>query len=201
MVAPILGPTLGGWITETYSWRWIFYINVPIGLLALVMVTALVRDPAYLERAAGRRPADGLRVDCVGIGLLVLGFACLETVLSKGAAVGLVRRPVRPRASGWPPGRRSASAGWSAWSLWKRDAVIDVRVFADRNFAACSVIIGLCVRRAVRDAHAPARGAPVPHGVRRPERRAGHVPVRAGRPGHAAGGRVAARQAGGRPRG
>jgi DHA2 family multidrug resistance protein len=84
MVAPILGPTFGGWITETYSWRWIFYVNVPTGMLALWLVTGLVRDPAYLDEPRADARRKGLRFDWVGVGLPVLGFACLETLLSKG---------------------------------------------------------------------------------------------------------------------
>src|SRR3954447_12734284 len=143
MVAPILGPTLGGWITETYSWRWIFYINVPPGLLALAMVTPLIHAPPYLQRLRDEVRRTGLRTDWVGIGLLVLGFACLETMLSKGEQwdwFGDQFGRVQLLALGAAVG----VGGVVAWSLWRPDAVIDVRVFADRNFAACSAI-SVCV--------------------------------------------------------
>ncbi len=139
MVAPILGPTLGGWITETYSWRWIFYINVPVGLLALLMVTGLVHDPQYLTEMRADARRNGLRIDLVGIGLLVLGFACLETLLSKGEQWGWLGDPFH-RVHWLAAGALAGLGGVVAWSLAKRDAVIDVRVFRDRNFAACSVI-------------------------------------------------------------
>jgi DHA2 family multidrug resistance protein len=143
MVAPILGPTLGGWITETYSWRWIFYINVPTGLLALFMVHRLVRDPEYLEHMRADARRKGLRIDFVGIGLLVLGFACLETLLSKGQQWDWFGDPFG-RVQWLAVGTTVGLGGIVGWSLWKRDAVVDVRVFADRNFASCSVIL-FCV--------------------------------------------------------
>ena len=67
VVAPILGPTLGGWITDSYSWRWIFFINVPIGVLSLLLVGLLIEDPPYLARAKGR-----VRIDYIGLGLFIL---------------------------------------------------------------------------------------------------------------------------------
>src|SRR5215468_5929779 len=76
MLAPILGPTLGGWIADNWSWRWIFYINLPIGILAFFMVSAFLFDAPF-----HRRPQ---RVDVVGIVLMVLGFGCLQLVLDLG---------------------------------------------------------------------------------------------------------------------
>ncbi len=75
--APIIGPTLGGWITDNYSWRWIFYINVPVGALALVMSEIYVQDPPYLRRGI-------TRVDYAGLGFLALGIGALQVVLDTG---------------------------------------------------------------------------------------------------------------------
>jgi MFS transporter, DHA2 family, multidrug resistance protein len=80
MAAPIIGPTLGGWITDTWSWRWNFYINIPVGALAVLMVSAFVHDPAFLRE---RRAARG-KVDYWGIAFLVLGLASMQIVLDRG---------------------------------------------------------------------------------------------------------------------
>ena len=80
VVAPIIGPTLGGWITDDYSWRWIFLINIPVGLLSLALSAMLLHDPAYLERKNLRK----LRIDYIGLGLIVLGLGFLEVTLDKG---------------------------------------------------------------------------------------------------------------------
>jgi len=77
MLGPAIGPTLGGWIVDNYNWRWIFYINVPIGLIGMVGVWRVVEDPPYLERTSGR-------VDWWGLALLVGGLAALQTLLEQG---------------------------------------------------------------------------------------------------------------------
>jgi DHA2 family multidrug resistance protein len=80
MIAPILGPTLGGWITDNWNWRWNFYINIPIGIIALLMVSAFVHDPPYLRE----RRSSGGRVDYAGILCLVVGLGLLQIVLDRG---------------------------------------------------------------------------------------------------------------------
>ena len=80
VMAPTIGPTLGGWITDNYSWRWIFYINLPVGLLTLFLVLRMVEDPPFLRRAANA----GIRVDYIGIALLTLGIGTLQIMLDKG---------------------------------------------------------------------------------------------------------------------
>ena len=84
VAAPAIGPTLGGWITDNYSWRWIFFINVPFGLISLALTHLVVHDPPGLVRERKRRLARGLRIDYVGFGLLALGLGCLQVVLDKG---------------------------------------------------------------------------------------------------------------------
>jgi len=78
IVAPIIGPTLGGWITDNYSWRWIFYINLPVGLLAMLLAEWLVEDPPYIKRNLKAA------IDFVGFGLLVVWLATLQITLDKG---------------------------------------------------------------------------------------------------------------------
>jgi DHA2 family multidrug resistance protein len=78
IVAPILGPTLGGWITDNYSWRWIFYINVPVGIFAMLMVQAVIEDPPYIRNAKVER------VDVLGFSFLTLWLATLQIILDKG---------------------------------------------------------------------------------------------------------------------
>ena len=77
VAAPILGPTLGGWITDTYSWRWVFYINLPIGIFSLLMISLFLYDPHYIRRGT-------LRVDLWGLGMLAVGMAALQIMLDKG---------------------------------------------------------------------------------------------------------------------
>ena len=78
VVAPILGPTIGGWITDNYSWRWIFYINLPVGILATFMANWVVEDPPYIKR---NKKAD---IDFIGLGLLAVWLGTMQIVLDKG---------------------------------------------------------------------------------------------------------------------
>lgn len=77
LLAPILGPTLGGWITDNYTWRWIFYLNLPVGIFSMIMMNRFIFDPPYIRRTEGR-------VDLWGIGFLALGFGTLQVVLDTG---------------------------------------------------------------------------------------------------------------------
>jgi DHA2 family multidrug resistance protein len=77
IAAPILGPTLGGWLTDVHSWRWVFYINVPVGIFSLVMISLFLYDPPYIKRGA-------LRLDVIGLGMLAIGMGALQVMLDKG---------------------------------------------------------------------------------------------------------------------
>jgi DHA2 family multidrug resistance protein len=126
IVAPIIGPTLGGWITDNYTWRWIFFINIPVGVVSLLLTSLLLSDPPYLIRKSLR----GLRIDYIGLGLLSVGLGFLQVVLDKGqledwfgsnfiigcsvvAVIGLV--------------------GALIWELRDPDPVVDLRMLKDRN--------------------------------------------------------------------
>src|SRR6201990_512090 len=78
VVAPVLGPTLGGWLTDSYSWRWAFYINIPIGIAAVFMISRFVKDPPYVANA---KPG---RIDSIGLGLLAIWLPCLQIILDNG---------------------------------------------------------------------------------------------------------------------
>jgi DHA2 family multidrug resistance protein len=84
LLAPVVGPTLGGYLTVTYNWRWIFYINIPVGALALVMAYFLVDDPEYLKKQRAELLRRPLNFDYAGLGLLALAMSCWEIMLSKG---------------------------------------------------------------------------------------------------------------------
>src|SRR5689334_10473599 len=81
VVAPTIGPWLGGWITDNFSWRWIFYINVPVGIISLLLTSVLITDPPYMKRTSIK---SGFRIDYIGIGLISLGLGSMQIILDKG---------------------------------------------------------------------------------------------------------------------
>jgi len=134
VVAPVLGPTLGGWITDNFSWRWVFLINVPIGALTALAVMQVVEDPPWQKPV----PKGKRHIDLPGIGLIALGLGCLQVMLDRGededwfssnfictfavlAVLGLV--------------------GAVLWLLYAKRPVVDLRVMRDRNFALGCVTI------------------------------------------------------------
>src|SRR6201981_2468086 len=80
VMAPAIGPTLGGWITDNFSWRWIFFVNIPVGIISLLLTSRLIQDPPHLRR----RKLSETRIDFVGLGFVALGLGCLQVVLDKG---------------------------------------------------------------------------------------------------------------------
>src|SRR2546425_1036529 len=77
VVAPTIGPWVGGWITDNFTWRWIFYINIPVGIISLLLTSALISDPPYMKRQNLR---EGLKIDYIGIGLLSLGLGSMQVM-------------------------------------------------------------------------------------------------------------------------
>src|ERR1700756_469668 len=84
VTAPAVGPPLGGWITDSFSWRWVFFINVPIGIISLLLTSRLLSDPPEFKREVeAARQAGRMKVDYLGILLIAIGFSCLEVVLDR----------------------------------------------------------------------------------------------------------------------
>jgi DHA2 family multidrug resistance protein len=133
VVAPMLGPVLGGWLTDNYSWRWIFYINLPIGIASVMMTKAFIFDPPYLRRAS-------TRVDTWGIVSLALGIGALQVVLDKG------------QEEDWFGSRFITTlavitvAGLAAFiirELMTKHPVVDLRVFKERTYASGTLLMTL----------------------------------------------------------
>jgi DHA2 family multidrug resistance protein len=132
IVAPILGPTLGGWITDNFSWRWIFYINVPVGIMAFTLVSQMVRDP---EHAIAR----GLKqIDYIGLSLVVMGIGALQIMLDKG------------QQEDWFESNfiiaMAVISGLSLlscflWLMDRKDPIVDLSLLRDRSFALGTILI------------------------------------------------------------
>jgi DHA2 family multidrug resistance protein len=139
VLAPVLGPTLGGWLTDTFSWRYAFYINIPVGILAVIMISRFVHDPPYIKNAKVGA------FDNIGFGLLMVWTGALQIVLDKGqeddwfgAALGAL-------------GRRGAGDALMLW-IWHSwatpNGLVDLHVLKDRNFrTGCFLIamLGMCI--------------------------------------------------------
>jgi hypothetical protein len=135
MVASIAGPTIGGWITENWNWRWNFYVNIPIGIMAFLMVSAFVHDPAFMHE----RQTTGGKVDYVGIVLLVLGFGLLQLqiVLDRAQRADWFSTPWVIYATG--------SSALSFVLLILREAsfsepIIDLQIFKQRAFDVATIL-------------------------------------------------------------
>ena len=130
MMAPILGPTLGGYIADNWSWRWIFYINLPIGILAFFMVSAFLFDASF-----HRKPR---RVDLIGIVLMVVGFGSLQLMLDLGERRDWFDSNLILALSALAV---ATLLGFVIRELLAPEPILDLTVFADRNFAASSLAI------------------------------------------------------------
>src|SRR5262249_42882154 len=142
LVAPVIGPTLGGWITDNYSWRWVFLINVPIGLIALAACAALVHDPEYLQKQRAEARKNPVGFDTIGLGLLVVVMVTWEVVLSKGQEWDWFGDPflrVQTLAVLFVMGL----VGLVVWERRRPNPLVDFRPLFDRNFAVSSILIAL----------------------------------------------------------
>jgi DHA2 family multidrug resistance protein len=133
VVAPTIGPWLGGWITDNFSWRWIFYINVPVGIISLLLTSILISDPPYMKR---NKLKAGFRIDYIGIGLISLGLGSMQIILDKGQredwlSSGFIRVFFVLMLTGLIAG--------ILWELREKEPVVDLRMLKDRNFAISTV--------------------------------------------------------------
>jgi DHA2 family multidrug resistance protein len=135
MVAPIVGPTVGGWITDNYSWRWIFYLNLPLGAVALALGAAFLEDQPRPESAP-----RGLRLDGMGLALLVAGVAALQVALDRGERLAWFDSPAITTlvvVAG------VALAAFVAWELRVPHPVVDLRVLVNRTFTLGTLLMML----------------------------------------------------------
>jgi len=133
VVAPTIGPWLGGWITDNFSWRWIFYINVPVGIISLILTSLLISDPPYMKRQKIR---DGFRIDYIGIALISLGLGSMQIILDKGQredwlSSGFIRVFFVLMLFGLIAG--------ILWELREKQPVVDLHMLRDRNFAISTI--------------------------------------------------------------
>jgi len=138
VTAPAVGPPLGGWITDHFSWRWVFFINIPIGLVSLILTHRLVSDPPhFIEEVKAARSGGKLRIDYIGIALIAIGFGALEIVLDKGQREDWLESNfiviVLTIAI-------SALIAAAVHEWRNHDPVMEIQLFKERNFAISSVL-------------------------------------------------------------
>lgn len=136
VLAPSIGPTLGGWITDNYSWRWIFYINIPVGILATVLVTRYVEDPPWIKADL----ANLRKLDYIGLGFLTIAMAGMQIFLDKGEendwfASNFIRFFFSLFAIGM--------VGLITWEWRQKNPIMNVKLFRYKNFAICCFLMML----------------------------------------------------------
>ena len=138
IVAPTVGPTLGGWITDNYSWHWIFFINIPIGIASLLLVNWVLVEPEALKRERRQMLAGGLRIDWMGFALIALTFGSLEFVLDRGQeddwfkSYTIIAFSLIAAAS---------FVFFLLWELTERDPIVDLRLLGRRQFGIAFLIM------------------------------------------------------------
>ena len=134
VTAPAIGPTLGGWITDNFTWRWIFFINIPVGILSVLLTSRLIQDPPYLKR----RKLSETKIDYVGLGFVALGLGTLQIVLDKG------------QRDDWFESNFIVTMTLTAvaallfviiWEWRHKDPIIDLHLFRDRTFGISNLLM------------------------------------------------------------
>src|SRR3569623_1328817 len=134
VLAPAIGPTLGGFITDHFTWRWIFFINVPVGLVSLFLTQRLVSDPPHIRQA--KEKTGG--IDYIGLALIAVGLACLEMVLDKGQEDDWFASPFILVMS---VVAAVTLVSFVIWESKQKNPVVDVNMFKDRTFAVSNVMM------------------------------------------------------------
>ena len=142
VVAPILGPTLGGYITDHYSWRWIFYINIPVGILSLILTHFVVDDPPEMAEVVRKGRRNIAKIDYIGLCLVSIGLGSLEVIYAKGQEWDWYNDPFW-RAQVFMVGAVVGLSAFIFWELNHKNPIINIRLLGDRNFLVCGVIIFL----------------------------------------------------------
>lgn len=140
VVGPIFGPTLGGWITDAISWHWIFLINLPVGILALLLSSAFVIEPKTLQEETRRTRAEGIRIDWVGFLLMAIGVGCLLIMLDRGQQDDWFSSPFILAMAALS---LLGLGGMLVWELNHEDPIVPLGLLANRNFMICSILIAL----------------------------------------------------------
>jgi MFS transporter, DHA2 family, multidrug resistance protein len=134
VTAPAIGPTLGGWITDNFSWRWIFFINIPVGILSILLTSRLIQDPPYFKR----RKLNETKIDYIGLSFVALGLGALQVVLDKGQRDDWF-------ASHFITSLAIVSAASLifvvVWEWRHKDPIIDLHLFRDRTFGISNLLM------------------------------------------------------------
>jgi MFS transporter, DHA2 family, multidrug resistance protein len=134
VMAPAIGPTLGGWITDNYTWRWIFFINIPVGMLSLLLTSRLISDPPHMKR----RKLSETKIDYIGLGFVAVGLGALQVVLDKGQREDwfesnlIILLTIVSVAS---------LLFVIFWEWTRKDPIIDLHLFQDRTFASANFLM------------------------------------------------------------
>jgi DHA2 family multidrug resistance protein len=134
VTAPAIGPTLGGWITDNFSWRWIFFINIPVGILSILLTSRLIQDPPYFKR----RKLSETSIDYVGLGFVALGLGTLQVILDKGQREDWFESHFIVNLSVICVASLIFAVFWE----WKhKDPIVDLHLFRDRTFGISNLLM------------------------------------------------------------